>query len=418
MLRIHHWKQHCRISFYCFVLIFLFLPNFWVIEPQVASPLGFDQNSKNYDTTRTNSDPFSAILRHAHSYLRFDKNRAYTYLADQVHLGYRIPGTPESIECQNYIVDQLSNVSESVYFHNFNFKGTDCTNIIVKMNKGAGDILIFAAHYDTRAIAENDDDVSKQDSPILGANDGASGVAVVMEMLQTLYLNRSKIPYEIWGIFFDAEDQGDGGKPGWDWIEGSKALAQDLENPNHFLFTTGQSLESIEAFILFDMVGGTNLQFIHEGHSDQQLLSSIFQTGQQLGYKDQFPDSGRTYSVIDDHLPFVNRGVKAVNLIINFWANPGWPYHHTTLDNLDNIDINSLEITGRTVEMFVYLNYMDAFGGIPDDWPPPATSGPPTRVILISAVGLGVVSLFLLIKIKKRTRSEVALDEKNRGPKA
>ncbi len=111
--------------------------------------------------------------------------------------------------------------------------------------------------------------------------------------------------------------------------------------------------------ILLDMVGGENLQFINEQYSTSSLLDEVFIIGRQLGYTNQFPSNPESASIIDDHRAFVSAKIPSADLIINFWDNPGWPYHHTTEDDLSHISNTSLEITGKTVEQFIYNNYID-----------------------------------------------------------
>ena len=106
------------------------------------------------------------------------------------------------------------------------------------------------------------------------------------------------------------------------------------------------------------MVGGTNLRFINEIDSTSSLLKEIFQVGRLLGYTNAFPNSAESQSINDDHRPFLAYGIPSADLIINFWNNPNWPYHHTTEDNLSHISNTSLQITGRTVEQFIYNRFL------------------------------------------------------------
>ena len=105
------------------------------------------------------------------------------------------------------------------------------------------------------------------------------------------------------------------------------------------------------------MVAGENLQFIDELYSTSSLLDELFLIGRSLGYSEQFPSNPDSASIIDDHRAFLNIGIPSADLIINFWDNPLWPFHHTTQDNISHISHVSLEVTGRTVEQFIYNNY-------------------------------------------------------------
>lgn len=190
-----------------------------------------------------------------------------------------------------------------------------------------------------------------------GANDGASGCADLIELARIFYTQRINLSCQIWFLFFDAEDQGrdEGGygMDGWNWCEGSEKFVEDI---NSFYNST---TESFDCMILLDMVGGENLRFINEQHSTSSLLDELFAIGRKLGYNYQFPSNPETQSIIDDHVAFGNYGIPSADLIINFWNNPGWPYHHTTRDNRSYVTNNSLEITGQTIEQFIYNNYFN-----------------------------------------------------------
>jgi hypothetical protein len=112
------------------------------------------------------------------------------------------------------------------------------------------------------------------------------------------------------------------------------------------------------------MVGGLNLRFINEQYSTSSLLDELFAVGRALGYTSQFPRNSERNQIIDDHKPFVNIGIPSADLIINFWDNSNWPHHHTTQDDIISISNSSLEITGKTVEHFIYNNYLISSSGI------------------------------------------------------
>ena len=122
--------------------------------------------------------------------------------------------------------------------------------------------------------------------------------------------------------------------------------------------------ESIECFILLDMVGGTYLEFIDESHCTNTLQIAIFNEGRGLGYTEQFPLRPKSMAITDDHVYFIRNGIPSVDLIIDFDNGP-WTHHHKHSDNLTNIDINSLNITGRTVESFIKTYYT---GSVLPDW--------------------------------------------------
>ncbi|MHA1513545.1 MAG: M28 family peptidase, partial [Candidatus Hodarchaeales archaeon] len=178
------------------------------------------------------------------------------------------------------------------------------------------------------------------ENPVPGANDGASGVAITLELGKVLVSKHNISNFKI--ILFDAEDQGG---IGWDWLEGSRFFV-DSE-----LF----EIEKISYAILLDMVGGKNAIFKREGNSDQyaqSLVSQIWNTADNLGYQHFFlNETWLNGFIIDDHLPFLEKGVPAVDIIDDFSDN----YHawHTTSDNLSQISTETLNAVGETLETFI-----------------------------------------------------------------
>jgi Zn-dependent M28 family amino/carboxypeptidase len=166
--------------------------------------------------------------------------------------------------------------------------------------------------------------LSELSQPVPGANDGASGVAVLLEIARVLPDEENKI----WLVFFDAEDQGN--LDGWDWTLGSQAYANTLT-------ITPQAL------VLLDMIGDADLNIYREGSSDITLKNEIWLTAANLGYSDQFINTEK-YTIIDDHTPFLEKGIHAVDLI-DF----DYPYWHTTADTADKVSPQSLEIVGNVL---------------------------------------------------------------------
>lgn len=286
--------------------------------------------------------------------LEFNGDNAYNYVQDQLDIGFRIPGTEERKESAQYFISKFLEIDSNFTYlsHNFTIYTTECQNVLFKLNEENDNIIILGAHYDSRAKATRDPILENRLKPVPGANDGASGAAVLIELARVLYDKKDNLSSEIWFLFFDAEDQGGNGIPEWDWTEGSEQFVNDLDD---FYDST---TENIESMILLDMVGGTNLQFINEQYSTSSLLDELFAIGRTLGYTNEFPSNPVSRSIIDDHIGFLDLGIPSADLIINFWDNPSWPYHHTTEDDISHISNYSLEVTGRTIEQFVYNNYI------------------------------------------------------------
>ncbi len=258
----------------------------------------------------------------------FSGERAYDAVLAQMEIGPRITGTPGGLAAGDYIAEQLRAAGWSTEFQPFTYIDTAGRNVIGQANVGAGPIIILGAHYDTRRRA--DQDLERPTDPVPGANDGASGVAVLLELARTLDLD--SVPYEIWLAFFDAEDNGR--LDGWDWIIGSRYMADNL---------TVQP----EAMILVDMVGDADQQLYLEGNSDPELQAALWTTAAGLGYGQYFIPVLR-FTMIDDHIPFKDRGIRAVD-IIDF----DYPYWHTTADTADKVSAASLERVGRTLEAYL-----------------------------------------------------------------
>ena len=158
--------------------------------------------------------------------LAFDGENAFTYLEDQMAFGPRYPGSPGHMAVGDYIIEQLEALGWEVEVQSVPYQGIQGRNIIGRANRGEGSIIILGAHYDTRRIAEQSADEEDRDEPVPGAVDGASGVAVLLELARTL--DQEEVPREIWLAFFDLEDQGSGGMPNWEWIVGSTHMAENL----------------------------------------------------------------------------------------------------------------------------------------------------------------------------------------------
>ncbi len=303
-------------------------------------------------------NPFVSAKSHS---LIFNESNAYNHISSQLDFGFRVPGTTAHNNCADWIVDQMQTYADEVFVHDFSIQKESqpnyyCQNILGKINTNKTKIVILGAHWDSRNVAEKD--TYNQSQPIPGANDGGSGVAVLIELSRVLSLYKDNLDCQIWFLFLDAEDQGYSlgmyGLEFWDWCEGSMKFVDDIEE-----FYDSKS-EKINSFILLDMVGGTDLIFTRETNSDLILHNRIFREGRKLGYSSAFPLNPTEISVIDDHIAFKDYGIPAVDLIIDF-MNGEWNYHHTHSDNLDNIDSESLKIIGQTIESYMKSHYTGSF---------------------------------------------------------
>lgn len=259
---------------------------------------------------------------------QFDGSESFKQVEAQMALGPRPPGSAALKQTGDYIINELQEQGWIVETQEFTYQNTPVRNIVGKTAVGRGPVIIIGAHYDTRLNA--DQDPNDKNQPVPGANDGASGAAVLLELARTL--DKGGLKNEIWLAFFDAEDQG--GLNGWDWIVGSSYMADNL-------------LVVPEKMILVDMIGDADQQIYYDGSSTPDLSAELFALAEKLGYSQQFIPEIR-YSMFDDHTPFLEKGIPAVDLI-DF----DYPYWHTAADTTDKLSPESLERVGRLVETYI-----------------------------------------------------------------
>ncbi len=256
----------------------------------------------------------------------FDWYRAYDDVKYQVGLGPRIPGSQAHAQEVQWLVSQLKQSGWQVEIQQATGMGHPIQNVVAKKGSTGQPWLILGAHYDSRMAADEDPNLANRTQPVPGADDGASGVAVLLEMARVLNFNSAK--EQVWLVFFDAEDQGD--LPGWDWSLGSQAFANQLQG-------------APDAVVVVDMVGDKNLDIYKEKNSDPDLTTSIWNIAAGLGYQQQFIPQYK-YRLEDDHIPFLARRLTAID-IIDF----DYPYWHTISDTTDKVSPNSLKIVGDTL---------------------------------------------------------------------
>ena len=263
----------------------------------------------------------------------FDGERAYRDVKYQVGLGARTPGGSAHSRVRQWIGDELRKSGWSVEEQELESMGHPIFNLIA--TRGVGKPwVVLGAHFDSRFLADHDPVASNQTQPVPGANDGASGVAVLLELARTL---PKDIPGKVSLVFFDAEDNGK--IPGWDWILGSTAYVNALQ-------------EKPDMAVILDMIGDADLNIHYEKNSDPVISQEIWRTAENLGYGNVFIQTQK-YSILDDHTPFLSAGIRAVD-IIDF----DYPYYHTTQDTPDKVSAESLKAVGNTIHAWL-LSIMD-----------------------------------------------------------
>ncbi|HBT85494.1 MAG TPA: glutamine cyclotransferase [Porphyromonadaceae bacterium] len=287
----------------------------------------------------------------------FNADSAYYFIERQVAFGPRVPGTQAHELCGDYLKDKLEGfgadvVEQHADVTHYDGRNISLRNIIGSYNLEADKRILLFAHWDSRPFSDEEIDPDKHNQAILGADDGASGVGVLLEVARQLQQNPLDIGIDI--IFFDLEDWG---QPSFssDWVKGE-------------WWCIGSSYWSeqphIEAYkasfgILLDMVGGVNATFLREGYSVQyasNVVDKIWSTAAKLGYTNYFLPQRGGY-ITDDHLP-VNQHHRAPSAnIINLKQDTrtGFaPYWHTQSDDMRNIDKKTLKAVGQTVMEVIY----------------------------------------------------------------
>ena len=250
----------------------------------------------------------------------FDGLRALEDVQRQVDFGPRIPGSIAHAQVLKWIEAELTAAGWTVELQPAVSMGHELTTVVARRNTAPPQVLV-GAHFDTRLIADRDPRPELRAQPGPGANDGASGVALLLELARTLPADT--VPVSL--VFFDAEDNGR--IPQWDWILGSRAFVESMPAPP-------------QKMILLDMVGDSDLRIPMEGHSDPGLRLSIWETAARLDHDDVFvPELGG--AILDDHVPFLEVGIPAVDII-----DIDYPYWHTTADTPDKLSSESMQIVG------------------------------------------------------------------------
>jgi glutaminyl-peptide cyclotransferase len=282
----------------------------------------------------------------------FSGDRAFTQLKTLCDMGPRVPGSPAARKAGDWLLARLRACGDEVWEQPFTHvvskkhpmakgnpqwtsKGLGMRNIVCRFKPKATRRLLLAAHWDSRPFADMDPDKTKRSQAVLGANDAASGVAILLELARCLKAKAPGMGVDI--VLFDGEDWGQQGHLE-DYFLGSKAYARAMTRPLP------------EAGILLDMVGDRNLRLPMEPFSLQaapDLMERLWSTAERLGYGHIFiREMGP--AVQDDHLPIIQRGVPMVDLI-DF----DYPQWHTVRDTPAACSPASLDVVGKVVEALI-----------------------------------------------------------------
>ncbi len=271
----------------------------------------------------------------------FDKTQAFSYLTRQCEFGARYPGSAAHLQVRDYLVAELRRATDDVRLQPFSAvnylmnQRAQGYNIIAKFGTGAT-VLLLCAHWDSRPLADQDPEPANRSKMMPAANDGAAGVAILLEIARNLRLQPPPLPVEI--VLFDAEDMGRESHSE-EFLQGSRFFAQNLAHD----YKPG-------AAILLDLVGDRDLQLYIEQNSQNyapDLVNRVWTAAEELNIS-EFVRQPR-YAVIDDHLSLLEAGIPAID-IIDF----DYPYWHTTADTPDKCSPESLEKVGKVLLKLIY----------------------------------------------------------------
>ena len=268
--------------------------------------------------------------------LQFDGERAQADVVRQVRFGPRVPGTESHDACVDFLESELKRYADKVEVQ-------DCTrtvrgrplpfrNLVARFAPERRPRVLLCAHWDTRPTAEHDPDPTRRGDPIPGANDGASGVAVLLELARALKASPLKLGVDL--VLFDGEDTGSFQLGMAEVLLGAQDFAQRADAKDY------------RYAVLLDMVGRKGVKIMREAHSMAccaPLMNEIWAIAGDLGHGRHFASEPGS-QIIDDHIPLQRAGFKAVDLI-----DLADPYWHTTADSPDKTDAESLKAVGEVM---------------------------------------------------------------------
>ena len=278
---------------------------------------------------------------------KFDKGNAFRYLVEQCEFGPRNPNSIGYKQCLDYLQKTLAGFADTIFLQPFvlddlvDEESYDLTNIIARFKVDEPEQILIGAHWDTRPWADEDPEPEKRNDPIVGANDGASGVAVVLELARIL--NVSPPPIGVTLVLFDGEDMGRPGIPK-SYAQGSLAFAKDLP------------IEKPDEAIILDMIGDAELHIPIERFSYQQnrqLVKKLWGLAKVLNLG-AF-ESRIVHTIYDDHVPlWAEAKIPAVDIIDFNYPNSNKNYWHTTQDLPENCSAESLGQVGTLLVHYIY----------------------------------------------------------------
>lgn len=287
----------------------------------------------------------------------FNSDSAYNFIKAQVDFGSRVPNSDAHKKCADYLITKLKSFTKDVLVQetkvkSFDGKTLSIKNIIASFKPETNNRIFISSHWDSRPFADQDPDVKNHKAPILGANDGASGVGIIIELARLLSKNPPPIGVDL--VLFDAEDYGQPENSGFpemedSWCLGSQYWAKNPHVKDYYA----------KFGVLLDMVGGEGATFTMEGTSMQyapDIMKKVWDTAIRSGYSDYFLYS-KTGAITDDHL-YINENAKipTIDIIHHDSSTPSgfYKYWHTLKDDMAGINKNTINAVGQTLLTVIF----------------------------------------------------------------
>jgi glutaminyl-peptide cyclotransferase len=278
----------------------------------------------------------------------FDAAAAMTYTKAQLAFGPRVPGTPGHVKAGDWIVAMMKQRADTVVEQRFTHRTVDgkvlpLRNVLARFKPAAAQRILYVTHWDTRPTADEDPVLGNRNDPILGANDGAAGVGLLVALGDALKKTPPNVGVDL--LFVDGEDYGKTFDPPYaDVLLGSQYFVEHLPTPDYRPMYG----------VLWDMIADKDLEIFQEARSvtaAPEVVTRVWQKAADLGYSKYFVPRGGQ-EVTDDHVPFLNKGLRVID-VIDYDYGPPAPgggaqpsYHHTLQDTIDKISVQSLQIVG------------------------------------------------------------------------